>query len=189
MARTRQLDTSQTDVYKFEKIGQELNGHYITTETIQIDGKDVAKHVFSTEKGMIAVLGQAHLTKMLTAGNIPQGAEVWIKLIATKKAKKGMMKVYDLDFDPESLVDVTGLAAAVSAASSAAQEPDYSNDGADEADQNSEQEDEQEQEEAPAPKQAARPAPPASRPPLPGAAAKTNVAGLLAKHRKPSATA
>lgn len=104
MALKKAVSSDSGDVarFKFEKKGDRINGYYIRTEVIQIEGKDVKKHIFSTSDGLVSVLGQANLEKQLLENNCKN---VYVEAVFTgqvQKLKGGRtMKLYDLSFDDE----------------------------------------------------------------------------------------
>lgn len=139
MAFRRKQDVGSGDQFKFEKVGQKLQGHYLGS--FDHDGKygPTKKHVFKTTKGIKVVFGQTHLTQLL------EGEAAGPMMIATyvgdKKVQKGNpMKEFTLDIDPDQVLDADELPDAIEAAT----EPEDYDTGDAEADEPAEVEDEEE---------------------------------------------
>lgn len=109
MAFKKKIDIGSTDAFKFEKLQQSLEGYYVGTFDIVIDGRDVKKHVFQTSKGLVSVLGQAHLTQLLAG--IEKGTNTRITYVGSKKTKAGRqpMKLFELEYDDEDQMEVAGI--------------------------------------------------------------------------------
>lgn len=106
MAFKKKIDIGQTDQFKFEEVNTTLEGYYIGTFDIVIEGRDVKKHVFQTEAGLVSVLGQTHLTQLL--GGMTIGVLIRAIFIGTKVIKKGFnpMKMFDLEYDETQVLDL-----------------------------------------------------------------------------------
>lgn len=98
MALVNKPRASNDKGFKFEKTGQSLEGYYIETIEITLDGDLVKKHIFKTESGIVSVLGQAFLTREFK--ETPRGTYVRLTLLEEKeKVGKGWMKTYDVKWD------------------------------------------------------------------------------------------
>lgn len=86
--------------FKFEKAGDRLDGYYLKTESITIEGREVKKHVFATAKGLVSVLGQADMAQQLKDNDLG-GRRVVITFSGKVQKLRGgkTMKLYDVDFD------------------------------------------------------------------------------------------
>lgn len=115
MAFKKKIDVGSTQTFKFEKIGDELTGYYVGTFGIVIDGRDVKKHVFQTDKGLVSVLGQTHLTQQLEG--LELGTLIKATFESTKKTKPGRqpMKMFGLEYDDEDKIDVGAVVAQANA--------------------------------------------------------------------------
>lgn len=158
MAFKKKTDIGQTEGFKFEKLKQSLEGHYIGTFGIIIDNRDVKKHVFSTSKGLISVLGQTHLTQLLEG--IEVGVLTRVTYVGTKKTKPGRqpMKLFELEYDEEDRIEVGAVVDRSQEPSEPAGEEQYTDDAAGAEEQYAESEEEAPVEAAPPVR---RPAPPA----------------------------
>lgn len=146
MAFKKILRTDSANQFKFDKVGAQIKGHYLTTMLLEIDGREVKKHVFQTEKGMLSCLGNYDLNDQLS--QINPGTYVEIEFVGTKALKKGKqaMKLFEVNYDDENVVDV----ADVQTASPAAEAEEDGEAYAAEAESEAEEELEEEQDKAPA---------------------------------------
>lgn len=191
MALRTKLDTRNTTNFKFEKVGQKLQGYYIGTFDEVINGREVKKHVFKTELGLESVLGQTHLTNLLSG--IDKGIFIVATFVGTKKTKQPQpMKLFELQYDEEDTIDASAVVGAASESEESVEESDYSDaseESSEEADYLAEDSMEEEVEEEQAPPPVKRSPPkvaakaPVSRPtggPI-SDAAKARAAALMAK--------
>lgn len=155
MAFKKKTDFGNTEGFKFEKPKQSLEGYYMGSTVIQIDGSDVKKHIFSTSKGLVSVLGQAHLGQLLEGLN--PGTMVRATYVSSRKLKKGTMKLYELEYDEDDVIETDGIQLAEPEASEPEEE------AAEEEYQEEAVEEEAEEEQAPPPP-VKRAAPPTQRP-------------------------
>jgi hypothetical protein len=180
MGFKKKIDTGQGEQFKFEKIGDQLEGYYVGSFDFEGDYGPTKKHCFQTSEGLAVVFGQTHLTQLLEG--VEPSVLVRITLEGEKKpTKKGRrpMKLFGLEYDEEQRMDIGMVAAG---ASSGAQEPEEYTEGSEEESTEEESAEEEEQEEEPAPRKTARPVPaqtqrPVSRPaaaPSPEAQARVN---------------
>lgn len=129
MALQKILRTDNAEQFKFEKVGDKIVGHFITTQVIVIDGRDTNKHVFQVDGGMLSTLGSYDLNEQLAS--LKPGIYVEIEFVGTKKTKPGRkpMKLFDVAFDEEQIIDVGKIASApapVAQEEDAAEEAEYS---------------------------------------------------------------
>lgn len=106
MAFEKVIDSGQAKGYKFESIGARIEGYYLGTTKIKIDDREVAKHLFQTKAGVLSVLGQAHLTNLLS--DVSKGTMVRVTLTGSKKTKPGRhpMNVFEVEFDKAQTISV-----------------------------------------------------------------------------------
>lgn len=100
MALERVQRTDDATSFKFTKKGDTLQGYYIKTDTITIDGREVKRHLFETDTGLISVLGQADMHKQLMDGDCVNRFVEVVFSGTVKKLKGGRtMKLYDVAVD------------------------------------------------------------------------------------------
>lgn len=106
MAFKRKTDTSGGDQFKFERVGQQITGHYLGSFDFEGDYGPTKKHLFKTAKGIKVVFGQRHLTELLEGETVGQLVQVtYVKDIASKKKGYKPMKSFTLDIDDENVLD------------------------------------------------------------------------------------
>lgn len=116
MAFKRKADVGQGEVFKFEKIGQQITGFYLGSFDHAGNYGPTKKHVFKTPKGVKVVFGQGHLTQLLE-GEAP-GQLMQITYAGDKKLKKGNpMKEYTLDIDADQTLDADEIPGELEASS------------------------------------------------------------------------
>lgn len=163
MAFKTKVDTGNGELFKFEKNGQSIEGYFVGSFDYQGDYAPTKKHIFQTDKGLVTVIGQAHLIQMLEG--LTPGILVRVTLVGSKKTNKGKpMKLFELQYDEDQVIDIGDVV-------NSAQAPNEE-EGQEEEEQ--QEEEAQEEEQQPLPR-AARPAPaPAARASA-GAAPKSTV--------------
>lgn len=126
MAFKTAISAASGEQYKFEKIGQQVQGYYCGSFDHSGDYGDTKKHLIQTDKGMICIFGQKHLIQLL------EGIQVGVMVIITYTAlqpskKKGFnpMKVFQVQYDEEDNLDNEALAAATAPAEDQGGEPGY----------------------------------------------------------------
>lgn len=86
--------------FKFVQAGDTLKGYYQGQVKKEINGSMAIEHTYKTAQGLLSVLGQANILRQYENEGVLPGTYVEITFTGeTKKAKKGMMKVYDVNFD------------------------------------------------------------------------------------------
>lgn len=174
MALKKITPTDNAEGFKFEKKGDKIDGYYIKTTEVTIDGRPVKKHIFKTAKGLVSVLGQFQLGQQLA--EVPTGSRVVAVLLGIQKLKAGKtMKLYDVSFDDEDGLDSGTVEAASEAVETELEEV--------EEDDVSVDSEEEPLDVAPA----ARATPPKTVAKPPTADAQARVQALLAKSRSKSA--
>jgi hypothetical protein len=89
--------------FKFEKKGDELVGHYMGSEVIEINGSPATKHKFMQDGKLIAPLGSADLDRQLS--RVTEGTLTRVVFLGKEKNTKGfMMKKFKISIDPSSSV-------------------------------------------------------------------------------------
>lgn len=98
------------EAYKFEKVGQRLEGYYLGSKEFDGDYGPTLVHLFQRKDGVVnSIIGQGHLTRLL-ADEEPS-KYMRVTYTGTKKGKKGHpMKVYQLEVDDTDLLDSSSLA-------------------------------------------------------------------------------
>jgi hypothetical protein len=184
MARKKVIDLNADSTFKFEKPGQELEGYYIGSKTVNSGMGPSKLHVLQTAEGSVGAWGSAQLDAKLAQIQAENpGAKVFIKYTKKIKVPKGMMKVFEVEYDDEDRIDVGGTQ--VNFRDASEPEAEEAEEGAEEQQEEEgaeaeaadepaeeEQQEEEQEEEQPAPKQQAAktPAPAAKKPATPPAA-------------------
>lgn len=105
MARKTVIDLDADQTVKFEKAGQEFEGHYIGSKKVKSDFGFSLLHVFSTEDGNTGVWGSAKLDAKLA--QVPPGCKAFITYNGKVKIPGGKtMHKFDVGFDDEDTIDV-----------------------------------------------------------------------------------
>lgn len=91
------------DKFKFEEEGDKLEGYYLGSSIIVINGDNVTAHNVQTDKGIMSPLGSTDLNRKL--GEVPAGARVVIVFEGIKKLGKGKtLKIFDVKYDDEDVI-------------------------------------------------------------------------------------
>lgn len=89
--------------FKFEKKGDELIGHYMGSEVIEINGSPATKHKFMQNGKLIAPLGSADLDRQLS--RVQAGSMTRVIYLGKEKSKNGfLMKKYRVSVDPSQAI-------------------------------------------------------------------------------------
>jgi hypothetical protein len=91
--------------FKFEKEGDTLEGHYMGSSLIEIQGKEVVKHTFKTATGILSPLGSADLNQKLE--EVPVGALTRCTYLGKKALKGGKtVKTFKILVDEDNRIEV-----------------------------------------------------------------------------------
>lgn len=180
MAFKKKTDLGNVSPFKFEKKGDSITGYYLKTDSIQIEGKDVKRHVFQTSEGIVGVLGQQNLGSQLS--DVPTGTMVKAVLLGIQKLPRNRtLKVYEVHTDDEDVMDQDAVeSSAAFEGEDANTDEDLDTEGEAETDLDSE-------EQAVDEIKPARAKPPVQAAKAPDASRKAQVAALLSKGRAKSA--
>ena len=104
MAMQEIKDDFEGEKYKFEKIGQVLEGYFQGTNTVTINGKATKKHLFKSREGaIVGPLGSYDLSNKL--GKAVVGAFTRVTFTESKKVpgKPMPLKVFKVQQDTEDM--------------------------------------------------------------------------------------
>ncbi len=110
MAYEPLFDASNATPYKFEKVGDTLEGYYMGSFDFQGDYGPTKKHIFQTQAGAVVVFGQRNLIQQLPTARV--GAMTLITLTGElPNKKKGMhpMNLFGIQQDKKNTIEVTGV--------------------------------------------------------------------------------
>lgn len=86
--------------YKFEKVGQTLEGYLISKGTITIEDKDVSRYVVKTDNDTVAFLGSHQLNEGLAP--IAEGTRIRVTFLGAKKLAGGRrVNNFDIEYNDE----------------------------------------------------------------------------------------
>jgi hypothetical protein len=105
MAFEKVFDASNGEVFKFDTIGDILEGYYMGSFDYQGDYQPTKKHVFSTEKGAVVTFGQRNLIQLLPS--VKPGTMVRITYtedLPPKKKGQHPMKLFEVLQDRKNTI-------------------------------------------------------------------------------------
>ena len=110
MAFKEMVDGGEFEKFKFEKEGDVLTGYYLGDDTINVNGKEILRHLFQRKDGVkVSTLSQYKLDELLakaTPGNLIEATYT-----GKKKTKNGGgMKNYKVRVDSDDTIPVVGRA-------------------------------------------------------------------------------
>lgn len=111
MAFERVFDASNGSVYKFEQVGDILEGYFMGSFDYEGDYGPTKKHTFKTEKGPVVIFGQRSLMQQLPS--VKPGVMVRITYandLPPKKKGQSPMKLFTIEQDKKNTTEVTGEA-------------------------------------------------------------------------------
>jgi hypothetical protein len=179
MAMKKKIDAGTGVQFKFETVGQSLQGYYVGSFEHNGDYGQTQKHLFKNDKGLWTVFGQKHLIDMLNG--IEPGILVRVTFAGNRPSKKkgfNPMKLFEIEYDEEDRLDASSVADAASG----------NEDGAESEYADASDEQETEEEEIQEPVRAApvsRPAPKAAAPARPASNAISDAARARASALMP----
>lgn len=127
----KKIDVSGGEGFKFDNVGDTLTGFYLGSFPHEGNYAPTTKHLFKTERGILTIFGQRHLTSLLEGEKT--GVLMQVTYSGTKASKKkgyAPMKMYELGIDASQSLDAAELGDAAEAAN-AGQEEDFGNDDGD----------------------------------------------------------
>lgn len=181
MARKKVVDLNVDKTLSFGdkpdqvKRGREVSGYLLGHKKITTDYGPATVHILQGKDGNFGIYGSKQLTDNLM--QIELGVMVFVKYVDKVKIKGGKtLKKFDVEFDDEDVIEVTGIQAAASDPSDAGDEAEEEEEEEQEAEEEEAEEEEEEEEETQA----------ASSRPLskPNSATSSKAQALLSKGRK-----
>lgn len=124
MARREIKSDFEGEQYKFEVIGQVLEGYFHGTSTVNINGKPTKKHLFKLKDGStVGPLGSKDLNDRLAKAEVVLGAYTWVTFVAKKKLQGQPMalKIFKVEQDSDDMD--TGVSAAPAASTPSSHTP------------------------------------------------------------------
>ena len=88
--------------------GKTVDGYYLGARKVETGMGPSTLHFLQTESGNLGVWGSAQLNSKLA--QIQTGTRVFITYVKKIKAKLGMMKVFDVEYDDEDTIEVSNTA-------------------------------------------------------------------------------
>lgn len=99
-------DSGDAEKFKFEKVGDMVEGHLVQAGTITLEDKDVMKYVVQKEGGeRVGFLGSFKLDEGLKG--MPLGTMIRVTYIKKERLKGGKtLKMFDIEYDDENVIEV-----------------------------------------------------------------------------------
>jgi hypothetical protein len=101
----QEVNTDGGNKFKFEEVGQVLEGHYLGDDTINIKGKEVLRHSFNINGEITSTLGSYQLNEILE--KVSPGQLVRLTYKGKKSTGKGnTVKTFKLEVDTSNTIPV-----------------------------------------------------------------------------------